>query len=372
MTSRRGDSPLVAWSLLLAGLLATVYAWQFLRQPVATSDFRIFYVSADHPPERMYEAPPGVRGNMNPPQFQLLLRPLTAFSLSTADAIFRALSVASLALCVGWLWWLSRESAEPWGIADIGALLAWVPMASVIALNEVTWLLWPLLLYTWSCWRRGRWTLGAIAFGIALSFKPFLGVFLLWLLVTRRWRAAASAVVAGLATYGVAAVAYGVRVFPAWWHALDSVRWWWAPMNASLQGMIARTAAPAGAVTAAAPSWVAPLAVSLDVVLVIVALVRARSRTIDESWTLLMVTALLASPLGWIYYIWWIVPGVRPVRLLFRSPLLWIPYAFVTVQPPNRLIAATLASMYFWGLFLLWLEEFRPSGEAPPRSLTAQ
>ena len=372
MTSRRGDSPLVAWSLLVAGLLATVYAWQFLRQPVATSDFRIFYVSADNPPERMYEAPPGVRSNMNPPQFQLLMRPLTAFSLATAEAVFRALSVAGLALSVGWLWWLSRASAEPWGIADIGALLAWVPMASVIALNEVTWLLWPLLVCTWSCWRRERWTPGAIAFGIALSLKPFLGVFLLWLAVARRWRPAATAVAACLAAYGVAAAAYGVRVFPAWWRALDSVRWWWAPMNASLQGMIARTVAPAGAVTSAAPSWVAPLAVSVDVMLVAAALVRTRGRTIEESWTLLMATALLASPLGWIYYIWWVVPGVRPVRLLFRSPLLWVPYAFVTVQPPNRLIAATLASMYFWGLFLLWLEEFRPSREGLSRSLAAQ
>ena len=226
--------------------------------------------------------------------------------------MFRALSVAGLALSVGWLWWLSRGSAEPWGIADIGALLAWVPMASVIALNEVTWLLWPLLVCTWSCWRRERWTPGAIAFGIALSLKPFLGVFLLWLAVTRRWRPAATAVAACLAAYGVAAAAYGVRVFPAWWRALDSVRWWWAPMNASLQGMIARTVAPAGAVTSAAPSWVAPLAVSLDVMLVAAALVRTRGRTIDESWTLLMATALLASPLGWIYYIWWVVPGVRP------------------------------------------------------------
>jgi alpha-1,2-mannosyltransferase len=320
----------------------------------------------------MYEAPAGVRSNMNPPQFQLLMRPLTAFSLSTADAIFRALSVASLALCVGWLWWWSRDSAEPWGIGDLGALLAWAPMASVIALNEVTWLLWPLILYTWSSWRRQRWTPGAIAFGIALSLKPFLGVFLLWLLVTRRWRAAASAVAAGLAMYGIAALAYGVRVFPAWWLALDSVRWWWAPMNASLQGLIARTAAPSGAMTAAAPSWAGPLTVALDVGLVAAALVRARSQTVDESWTLLMLSALLASPLGWIYYIWWVVPGVRPVRLLFRSPLLWVPYAFVSVQPPNRLIAATLASMYFWGLFLLWLGEFRSSREEPSRSLAAQ
>jgi len=44
----------------------------------------------------------------------------------------------------------------------------------------------------------------------------------------------------------------------------------------------------------------------------------------------------------------------------------------VTVQPPNRLIAATLASMYFWGLFLLWLEEFRPSREGLSRSVAAQ
>jgi len=32
-----------------------------------------------------------------------------------------------------------------------------------------------------------------------------------------------------------------------------------------------------------------------------------------------MATALLASPLGWIYYIWWVVPGVRPYVLAISS-----------------------------------------------------
>ena len=307
----------------------------------------------------MYEAPAGVRGNMNPPQFQLLVYPLTALGLDAANMVFRGLNVVSLCVC---LWWLSRQARAPadrWTVADLGALLSWAPMASMISLNELTWIVWPLLLVTWSCWRRERWTPGAVAFGVALGLKPFLGVLLLWLLVKGRWRPAAIAVGTALASFGIAWLAYGSRVFPAWVRALNSVGWWWAPMNASVQGWLARTVSPMGAVSGIGPPWLAPVATALAVLLLVVALIRTRHASFERSWRLLMLTALLASPLGWIYYLWWAIAGIRPVRVLFRAPILWLPFAYVSTQPSNRFVAATLASVYFWGVLLWWAQEYR-------------
>jgi alpha-1,2-mannosyltransferase len=85
-------------------------------------------------------------------------------------------------------------------------------------------------------------------------------VFLIWLLVTKRWRAAIAASAAAAAAYAVGIVVYGVDVFRAWLQALATVMWWWAPMNASLEGFLARAFTPAGANTLTIPPVVPTLA----------------------------------------------------------------------------------------------------------------
>jgi hypothetical protein len=354
--SSRGTihSPLVVWTLLVAGILATAYAWKY-RQPLGTSDFKILYASAEQPPARMYVPLPGSRPNMNPPQFQLLLQPLTPFPLPVASAIFRVVSIASLCLCV---WWLARTPDHRWDLLDLGAVLAWAPMATVLSLNQVTWVLWPLLLWTWWCWRQDRWTAGSIAYGLAFSLKPFLGVFLLWLLATRRWKAAGAAAATAAIGWAVGLLFYGADVFRAWLLALESVQWWWAPMNASLEGWLARLVNDTGRQLVTLPPLVAPLALIGQLLIILVTILRTRTRTIDESWTTLMAASLLASPLGWIYYVWWLLPGSRPGQLLFQSPMLWLPVMYVAFSP-NRLVTATLGSFYFWGLLSVWLNGLR-------------
>jgi alpha-1,2-mannosyltransferase len=268
------------------------------------------------------------------------MRPLTRFPLARAGAIFRVISFVALGGC---LWWLARTSTEPWSPADYGALLAWAPMASVIALNQLTWILWPLLLWAWWCWRRDRWSAGALGYGAALGLKPFLGVFLLWLVVTRRWRAAIVSAGTAALTFVVGLVAYGVDVSAAWIRALADVTWTSAVMNASLQGILARTTVARS------------LALTGSAAIVLITLARTRRQPIDESWQPLMASALLASPLGWLYYIWWLLPGVKPSRLLFETPLLWIPIAIAAGGEPSGWRTLTLGSIYFWGLFMLWV-----------------
>jgi hypothetical protein len=67
-----------------------------------------------------------------------------------------------------------------------------------------------------------------------------------------------------------------------------------------------------------------------------------------------MASALLASPLGWLYYAWWMLPGVKPSRLLVRAPLLWIPMTFLTRGQPSPWATVTYASVFNWGLLMAW------------------
>jgi hypothetical protein len=331
------------------------YAWK-TRQPHTSSDFTILYNSARAAPADMYRPPPGPpRGNMNPPHFQLVIRPLTRLPLPVAAALWRTLALAALCGCI---WWLARHSDEPWGAADVGALLAWSPMQSTINLNQVTWILWPLLLCAWWSWRRGRWTAGAVAFGFALSFKVFLGVFLIWFALRRHWRALIVTIATAAGALAIGYFAYGAEVFTAWLAAMRGVEWSYAVMNASLRGILARSlnvSGSAGVPIVVAPAAVTPAFLAGSALILAVTFHRTHDRGIDESWPALMAASLLASPLGWLYYLWWMLPGVKPSRLLLQSPLLWIPMVCVLWGQPNPLATVSIGSVFFWGLFLAWV-----------------
>src|SRR3954470_10534945 len=104
------DSP-IRWVILAAGFVSVLYDIKY-RQPPTTSDFTIFYQSTAGPLSTMYT---GLRVNLNPPHFSLLIEPLTWFPQNAAAEIWRALNVAALAACI---WFLGTRSDERWSAAD--------------------------------------------------------------------------------------------------------------------------------------------------------------------------------------------------------------------------------------------------------------
>jgi len=148
--------------------------------------------------------------------------------------------------------------------------------------------------------------------------------------------------------FAIGIAAFGLEPLRLWVEALRSVQWTAAPMNASIEGWVARVSA----------SQSIP---GLAVAFVVLALVLAALRNVPvrDAWTLLVATAILVSPLGWIYYLWWIFPGRRPFRVFLAAPLLWVPWAYVPVSISNRAVAATIGSVYFWGLAMLCAAEAR-------------
>ena len=96
------------------------------------------------------------------------------------------------------------------------------------------------------------------------------------------------------------------------------------------------------------PGIVSPLFVALALTIVLGTCWVCHDRSVDDSWPALAASALLASPLGWLYYAWWMLPGVKPSRLLVRSPLLWIPMTFLTRGQPSPWATITYASVFNW------------------------
>jgi hypothetical protein len=266
--------------------------------------------------------------------------------------VFRGLNVVA---ALGCAWFLARRSREKWTLADAGALLAFSPIALHISLNQNAWIIWPLLVYAWWCWRSERWNAGAVAFGIALSMKVFLGVFLLWLAFSGRLRAAVVAAGSAGLCFLVGVTVYGVDTLRDWTRAVAQIEWWRSTINGSFQGFLARTIAAAHNGVPDFPAWAGVLSSVVGLLILGITLWRTRTWSIDKSWTPLMAAALLASPLGWLYYGCWLLPGRRPFRLLFQAPLLWIP-VFYSIVPTTLLTAVTYHSIYFWGFALVWVQ----------------
>src|SRR4030095_653631 len=94
-----------------------------------------------------------------------------------------------------------------------------------------------LLLALTVCWvaaRHGRWMAAAALLGASASIKPFLLVFVPYLMLTRRFRALLVVAVVAVVSFGAGWFVFGGDAYRAWYRALSqSGDWAWAVMNAS-------------------------------------------------------------------------------------------------------------------------------------------
>jgi alpha-1,2-mannosyltransferase len=174
-----------------------------------------------------------------------------------------------------------------------------------------------------------------IGIGLATAVKLTPGIFILYLLVTRRWRAAAVAAgTAAAATLTAAAIApAGSREF--WTDALwdtNRVGVMGFISNQSLRGVVARShrLSELGSGHAASMIWL----LMVVVVLTIWAYrVRVAVRAGDEvaGMALTGVTGCLVSPVTWIHHLVWLIPALvllvdhgtaRPAGTTMRKVLL--------------------------------------------------
>jgi hypothetical protein len=385
-----------AWGLIAIVWLAflQVYLRMFrltLTDP-AHSDFTIFYYTArlvaDGLP--MYGVSPsryGVvwaadhLGNLNPPHVQLLLLPLSWLTYGQALLVFVAVSAAALGLS---MWIIARELELDWSWRRfwlVGALtISSAAFTTVAVTCELTFLLMVPFTLAWSAWRRERWMAAGAWLGVCASVKLFILLFVPLLVWQRRWRAVAACAAAGAAVLLVGMLWFGVEPYIQWTTTLGRVGWWWLPMNASWEGFVSRVWQGGTNITPVVriDSIVKPLAVAGSAAIAVVTLWIARNQrgergAPDRSMLLTFLGAILASPLGWVYYLplaygplvgWLRADRWAGLRTRGRTVLallvvglacLYVPQEVAASVKRNALATVTLASTYFWGVLLLWL-----------------
>jgi hypothetical protein len=328
--------------------------------------------------------------NMNPPHFHLLVLPLALLRPIPALVGWTALSLGGLALSVrimvsnlGWPA-LSRRQLT----LLIIYLLSWVGTGTVILTGQLSWvLLWPMA-GAWSAARRDRWVRAGVLLGLVASVKPFVLLLVAYLAIRRKWVAlfAAGATLVSLFVLGLAV--FGPAAHAAWLTSLGGMNWAWAVMNGSLLGFLARVLEPGpqlGAVVFA-PRLVQPLWVTISVGGVLLTLVAAarQSANVDRAFALLTAASLLFSPLGWVYYAWFLVPPmlgmvrggfvkrhrVATVVVLVAS---LCPVSFAHIGQPSAWATLTIGSLYFWTLVVVWAVLLKDAcdepGESPARCM---
>ncbi|ADL45046.1 glycosyltransferase family 87 protein [Micromonospora aurantiaca] len=224
---------------------------------------------------------------------------VTATVLASAVVIWRLLD--PVARRSGWTRWFALAVA-------LCLAAAYEPMRETVNFGQVNMLLLFLVAVDllWLLPARSRWA--GVGIGLATAIKLTPGIFIVYLLVTGRWRAA-------LTTVGTAAVATLVAagLFPDasrefWTEALwntDRVGELAFVSNQSLRGVVAR-------LDPQHPSTIAWLVLVLLTLVVWAWRSRAAVAAGDEATGLALTGAVmcLVSPVTWVHHLVWLLPGL--------------------------------------------------------------
>lgn len=248
-----------------------------------------------------------------PPFTALLLRPFAGLRIGVTVTIFTILSLVAL---VATTWWLVKPLAERhrlsrWFVAGLAIPLVLIVESTreTLTFGQINMLLVTLILadLLFAVPRGSRWS--GVGIGLATALKLYPGIFIVYLLAARKWRAAlvASATAAG-ATLLAAAIAPGDS-WRFWTHELwltDRVGRPDYTGNQSLFGLLARFTAPDK------PNHL--LWLLLVAAIAGYGLWRAASalRAGDHlaGLTLTGLVGALVSPITWTHHVYWFIPAV--------------------------------------------------------------
>jgi alpha-1,2-mannosyltransferase len=305
-----------------------------------------------------------------PPFAALLLLPTALVPQQVAAAALTAAGVAVVAVAT---WWLlapvaRRHGRPPWFAVAVALPVAAVlePVRETLGFGQVNLLLAGLVLLDVAALRQGRRWAG-VGIGLATAVKLTPGLFVLYLLLTGRRRAAGVAAGTALAaTLVAAAVAPGTS-----WQFWTTVLWDTSRVgrlektsNQSLLGLLARLADPAP------PNRAVWLVLAVAVLALAAWRVRQAARAGDDvaGVTLTGLTACLVSPISWTHHLVWVLPAlVVLVDVAAGTPLHAGAPGRLRTRPRAVSAAAgagALVVLAAFGSSVVWFFEQHPAEEA--------
>lgn len=256
---------------------------------------------------------PGITlGFTYPPFAALTMLPMASLTAIQAGQVNVVLGLIALALvCAVMLGPIARRHhwSRWWVVAlAVPVFTALEPVRESLGFGQVNLLLFGLIMVDLLALRRG-WKWAGVGIGLATAIKLTPALFIIYLLVSKQWRAAWTAAGAALgvtvATYLVVPDESSAYFGSVLWHT-ERVGVADMTPNQSLAGLIARLHD-----TAHAPAliWL-----SFMLVMLVIGLSRARTAHAEgdelTAFTLVGLTTNVISPISWTHHLVWIVPSI--------------------------------------------------------------
>lgn len=320
MSQVRAREPLLRALTVLAVLVAAGVAFWRLRVTHDFFDLKIYMSAvrwwADGNELYDYAQRDRVQGTLYftyPPFAALLLFPFGLLPLWVTQALFILGTVAAVVVTSYWLLApLCRKQGWPvWYAVAIASplVLAIEPLRETITFGQINMLLILLIMMDLLVLgpRGSRWT--GVGIGVATALKLIPGLFIVYLLVTRQWRAAVTAMAAAAGVTLLSAAIAPRASWDFWTGALwDTARVGRLDYtgNQSLQGLLARLVAPEQPA-----KW---LWLLLALAVLAFGMWRAaRAGLAGDPVAGLALTGLvsgLISPITWPHHLYWFVPAI--------------------------------------------------------------
>ena len=315
----RENRVLLAAGVVVAAVAAGLYLAALATHPAVSVlkgfDLRVYRMGgilARQDPAHLYtwRQQPGIQFTYTP--FAALVFALTTplpfrALMDVAAVVSTAALVVTVSIAFRELGWrgMARTGAT---LLVVGVAFWLEPVQRTLYLGQVE--LVQMAIIVWDlCQPDRRWWKGA-ATGILAGIKLVPLIFIVYLLITRRFRQAATAAAAFAAT-----VIAGFALLPG-----PSVQWWLhgsfleagrtgfvgGMVNQSLRGTITRLA---GSVASGQPLWLGAALATGMLGLAAAALLHRAGYTF-AGLTVCALTALLISPISWDHHWVWVVPGL--------------------------------------------------------------
>jgi hypothetical protein len=302
--------------------------------------------------------------NLNPPFFTLLMLPLAYFPPQTAFALWSLMSLLAFAFSMRLVILESGIRMTAMQLLVFAVALCWfVGTTSLVATGQLSWLLmWPVT-SGWQAVRRQRWNKAGILWGLCISVKPLLLPVLGYFVIRRRYRAAVLSCISIFVVFIISFAIFGIDAHREWLLAMSqSTGWAWASMNASLLSILSRSLTPTPFYRPLAdlsflvrPLW---LVGSIGVGLIVLRCLHITRDELkmDEDLLVILLAALIVSPLGWVYYLWLLfgpafsIANRYPLSPLIKLALLAFlcPFHLTMFGQPSPLMTLSFGSLYAW------------------------
>lgn len=299
-----------------------------------------------------YAQPDSLMGSLGftyPPLAAVLMSPMSLLSWRAVQSItVIAIALAGAAFC----YLLLQDSIRmrgPQGLLIVGVATSvgflFEPIRENISYGQVNLFLGLMVVFDVFFLARRYPRLFGIGIGLAAAIKLTPAIFILYLVLTKRWRPAITAAITAV----VLSLAAAVVAWSEVWDFFTSILWDTSRVghpdsvfNQSINGLLARLASPD------LPSR--RLWVLLSIILAVFGLWRARKVFLagDDlaGMTITGMVGLMVSPVSWTHHAVWVLPAV--VVLLHRA---WeLGRDFGTADPTTRRQFWSLVGLTFAGL----------------------